>query len=140
MPASRKRGIRLPSKPSKLIRVALEDLEKAEAAEGVDVWMPVWHQVTGGVCTVCFAGAVMRRASSDGETLCPADFDEETADKLCALNHLRAGSVSGALAALTHKHVAWHELDRKPAVYGTRPKRFKSDMRRLADDLEQAGL
>jgi len=48
----------LPDKLSDIILIALEDLRKVERSKKYKVYMGVWHS-PNGVCSVCFAGAVM---------------------------------------------------------------------------------
>lgn len=104
----------LPDKPSELIRVALADLKKCEEDKKYRIDMSEWHAPTHVrcakenldeyYCTVCLAGAVMgqtlevpvdRYASSTS-----ARFDENTKDKLQAINCFRVGQIRQALTLM----------------------------------------
>ena len=138
----RKPGIRLPNKLSALIRATLPDLAKAERAKGVKIDMGVWHE-PNSKCAVCWVGAVMRRAIGDSVAACPDLFSDSTRRKLVAINLLRTGDVATALMCLRSTDVAPDfplGLDRSVTPYHHDPKAFKREMRKLADDLEKAGL
>lgn len=132
----------LPDKPSELIRVALADLAKVERSKKYRVEMGTWHEPVDGVCEVCLAGAVMAKTlkSYPNETLwADTDFDDDTKNKLLALDFLRQGEVVEALEQLgfdDHEHI--HDYD--IVSYHTDRNEFKDDMRHLADDLEKVGL
>lgn len=95
----------LPSKASELIRLALSDLRKVEAADNVYVVdMGQWHE-PGGVgdsrCAVCLAGAVVAQSLGldPGERFVdhvkgmPHSIDEKTS----ALNEFRKGEVDNGM-------------------------------------------
>lgn len=71
LPHSKKRE--LPDEPSKLIRVALRDLEKCENDFRYRVDMSFWHNASEetGVCSVCLAGATLAKTmgAPPGETV-----------------------------------------------------------------------
>lgn len=135
----------LPDKPSALIRLALLDLMKVEADPFYKVDMSDWHN--GGrrdtpVCHVCFAGAVMSRSlkTSFEADITPADFEEDIANKLSALDEFRQGEIRYGLCAMKLEvpegltgHVAVTSYQRSPA-------RFRADMTIMADLLEEHGL
>lgn len=88
-------------KPSELIRVALEDLEKCEADPRYRVDMSLWHEPHCGECYVCLAGAVMAQELGVGTTrrACPTSFDEDVRERLNALDGFRRGAVLNGLEA-----------------------------------------
>jgi hypothetical protein len=137
----------LPSKPSELIRVALEDLEKIEKNPRYAVDMDDWHVPARGVwnasatCKVCFAGAVMAcRFGADPKSFCyPSDFERSETNKLFALNALRLGMITDGLEYLGVEPMPSIE-DKDVARYEVDPELFKKDMQSLSEDLEKIGL
>lgn len=134
----------LPDKPSALIRVALCDLRKVEQDPKFRVDMTRWMYRDNVVCYVCLAGAVMAQSlgimGMVSEELTPIEtfiLDAES-DKLRALNEFRAGRVNSGLFVMGLPHHGWHVELITP--YHVNKDRFHSDMRRLADKLEEAGL
>lgn len=93
---------RLPDKLSKLILLALADLEMVEKNPLYRIEMTKWHQSNGDLCKVCFAGAVMARSlkCSPQESFNETDFDIDTTIKLQALNEIRVGHIGIALNML----------------------------------------
>lgn len=93
----------LPSVPSELITVALNDFIAAENAPNVKIDMDTWHAVLDlditkpPTCVVCLGGAVIRGTlMPDIDTkkyIAPEDFDVDTEMKLHALDALRQGRV-----------------------------------------------
>lgn len=106
---------KLPDKPSELIVVALNDLKKCEADNRYDVRMSAWHQPGFiyaadrksklPVCFVCLAGAAMAQTLQSGirKDLVPTKFDNDTANKLRALNYFSQGCIYVALSAMDIK-------------------------------------
>lgn len=101
---------KLPNKLSKLILVALEDLEKVESmTEKYRLRMNVWYSPDfgrGGKCNVCFAGSVMAMRLNAHEKrprypfsndICPDGFSENNRSKLMALNQIRCGDIYDTL-------------------------------------------
>ena len=98
---------KLPDRPSKLLKVALKDFEKAEERKDVEIDMSYWAEKTNNreqpYC-VCLAGAVMigtlnkleEAAELDGAGFDLADFPKEY-DKLSALSFFSFGSVPEGL-------------------------------------------
>ena len=176
----------LPNKPSALIRLAVDDLEKTER-DSLDIvvmasWVePIklgladregnivepnakWNKILPrmpkkGICTVCFAGAVMRRSFGvEMGSLDPNDIgirtgDVTLADKLFALDKFRSGLIQeGFLRMAGEKAVPVDEWQKqqdaigelgpeiKVASYADDPKQFKKVMRELATALEGYGL
>jgi hypothetical protein len=92
-------ALELPNKPSDLIEVALQDLERVEKDPRYVVDMYKWHS-PNGLCKVCLAGAVMSRVVEPTKWTTPSElFDATTADKLKALDEFRTGSIRDALIA-----------------------------------------
>ncbi len=103
---------KLPDTPSKLIRVALDDLEAVRNDNRYVVNFAEWHipytnkfadQFSETLrCSVCFAGSVMAKSLNVNINvpLTPTDFPKE-GNKLKALDHFRRG----------HIRLGLHELD-----------------------------
>lgn len=102
---------KLPDTLHELLRVALDDLDKVAKMPGVKIDMSHWVTPTDtGLCFVCLAGAVMINKFSvltnEPESVGPSDLndrgicDQDTVDKLHALDDLRAGRVYCALTVL----------------------------------------
>lgn len=150
-----KRGA-LPRKPSALITLALDDLEKVEGDSKYRINMNTWHTVStvtsdvgvGTVCTVCLAGAVMAktlgaRADRDNQPECYAST--AVLYKLFALNCFRVGNVIDGLWSMGYRKeaydVRWRRgKTRRVPDYALDPVGFKRAMRRLVSVLEKEGL
>lgn len=98
----------LPDKLSELILVALEDLAKVRADPRYQINLETWHQSANrnddGLCSVCFAGAVIAGRMAPDEinrSIRPDDFADNDDFKLEALNDLRSGLLADALRWLT---------------------------------------
>lgn len=134
----------LPKIPSKLIRIALADIEKVEADPRLVVDMDYW--VEGGeMCAACFAGAVMLFTLAEFDdykdlSLAPNDY-EENYWQLRALDFLRIGDLSPAFVylGLHGQDEAITKCKRSITPYDKSPEQFKEDMNNLANDLEKAG-
>ena len=142
-------------KPWQLIRIAVRDLRKTEAAEAagerVKISMDVWHtprairdpynpRSRAVVCGVCFAGVVMRESCQipDVVDILPIDFDNDTCKKLAALNDFRVGWVVGAYNQLgiSLPDEQWtREVHIVP--YEENPAKFKRQMLALAAELQK---
>ena len=94
--------MKLPDKPSELLRLALEDEEKCHNSPDYIVDMEIWHRPLSGKCTVCLAGAVMAQTLESNKTmmLSPAKFDQDTYSKLHALDYFRSGYIDDGLNCL----------------------------------------
>lgn len=135
---------KLPKLPSKLIRVALNDLAKAEKAPYVKIDMDQWVTNSGRLCMVCLAGAVMRARTKDFEyyqnrffQIIPSYYDRETCKALAALNEFRKGIIYLGLKYMGIKRKPPFRLFYIPPyseVY------FTKQMNELADRLEKEGL
>lgn len=131
----------LPDKASSLIRVALEDMEKCEADGGYVINMGTYHRsFYDGTCHVCFAGVVMAQSLNvpKGCTCYPSSFISEpgVTGKLRALDCFRQGHVAAGLeqmglptSGFANNWIGYSHDDK-----------FKERMRKLADQLEAAGL
>jgi hypothetical protein len=137
----------LPDKPSELIRVAIADLEKCERSKKYTVDMGVWHTYHDKTCYVCLAGSVMAQTmgidshkSTTPGLLYRDEIPDLEVDKLQALNSLRLGEVGHALSLMDKKRPTGIKREYLMRSYITDRVGFKVDMRKLADDLEAAGL
>lgn len=143
----------LPSRPSKLIRLALGDLQAAvKAGYGVD--MDAWVRKTAsGKCTVCFAGACMvsqfgqvakmAKKAKTGEGVMPADLSDDEIKRLKALDLLRMGKIKDALLMLdTPNNEIPFNMKGNVCItqYDEDPKRFFEQMNEMADAFEQLGF
>ena len=139
--------MKLPDKPSELIRLALKDLAEGLKEKQFDVDMDFWVARDPGLprCTVCLAGAVMVRelGFSTLHDATPSLVGGDTEAKLDALNYLRQGNVEDALIMLDQCEEIWPpglETDREICPYADDPQEFFKDMRALADHLEEHKL
>ena len=134
--------MKLPDKPSELIRLALADLALCAADPNYRIDMGEWHKPEHGVCQVCLAGAVMAKSlnASRAAELCSSDFPENS-QKILALNDFRMGDVCRALDSLDLDLSNWgrNAPERSITPYHRDPAAFMADMRDLANDLEAAG-
>jgi hypothetical protein len=138
---------KLPDKPSALIRVALEDLEKCEKDERYRIYMADYHLATSnGPCLVCLAGVVLAKTigipptETYGPTRLAADGNLDNARKLYALDLFRCGSIKAALSDLRIPHPDGLPNHHGVTDYDRNPAQFKTDMRAMADLLESEGL
>ena len=134
--------MKLPDKPSELIRLALADLALCAADPNYRIDMGEWHMPEHGVCQVCLAGAVMAKSlnASRADELYSADFPENR-QKIKALDAFRDGLVCTALIDLGHDLSNWGHgaRNREITSYSKDPDAFMADMHDLADDLEAKG-
>jgi len=133
--------MRLPRKPSELIRLALSDLRKCEAAPDIKVNMNYWLVPIPGGCAVCLAGAVMRQSlgmiPQKGLTPSSCDLDVQDADALRALNEFRCGRVALGCRGLGVDSQLM--LDRSVPEYEEDREAFHAAMQQLASDFEAEG-
>lgn len=155
----RSRNLRLPSKPSDLILVALDDL-KVAAQDGCEIDMSVWHTPSTyenleinefgilvekdcKVCAVCLAGAVMRRAVVDKDYAAPEDFPDSVTFKLLALDQFRTGDLRQGMEELGFDWEIFKGLGFEEVVYipeyGENPKGFLKAMTSLANKFAKVG-
>ena len=134
-----KKQVKLPEKPSALIRLALRDLEKVERSRRYVVDMSVYH-VPNGHCRVCFAGSVMAytlKVARDFNSVATYQLPER--GKMNALDCARRGDVGSMFEYLGRSMPKKIEpyFDVRP--YDEDKKGFKRDMRKLAATLARAG-
>jgi len=127
-------------KPSKLIRLALNDLAKVERSKSYSIYMGAWHTPIGPNCAVCLAGAVMAKTLETpiSNEVGPLSFDVRTRYALEAIDDFRCGSVADGLETLGLDDAG--VLDRPITPYSRNRARFKTDMRKLVKELEAEGL
>ncbi len=131
------------NKPSQLIRVALEDLEKQEKLPNKNIFMGDWHHWDDETnkCNICLAGAVMceRFNVLDTQDVSYENFEDDSSRQFRALNSFRRGEVEDAFDNLGIKNT--FDIPNKDiAYYPNSPTQFKKDLLELADELESHGL
>lgn len=93
---------RLPDKPSELLRVALSHFLACEQDSKYVIDMSRWyHAVHETMCEVCFAGSVIAgnlmpdvvNTTFGTVSIVPWYFDDDTENKLCALDAIRQGGI-----------------------------------------------
>lgn len=143
--------LKLPTTPSALIRLALQDLEACEKDARYYIHMGWWHSpsatdnsVEKSGCAVCAAGAIMARTlgCSPDQDLLPDGFDQEVRDALLAVDSLRVGDTRWAFEYLGID-VDFEEvglLGFEITDYSQDPDQFKADMREYAQHLESRGF
>ena len=128
--------MKLPIKPSELIRLALSDLRKCEADPDYTTDMSSWHEPGRNTCYVCLAGAVMAKSLGadryhDLEPMSFADVEY----LLFALDHFRVGDIGSGLENLGFKD---DEFPNRVIIpYRIDSEKFHKQMHVLADDLEK---
>ena len=107
--------MKLPDKPSELIKVALADLALCMGDKAYRINFNTWHspddfepqfnKVESLYCKVCFAGAVIAKSlkANPNKKLEPSHFDYNTEVKLEALDNFRQGKVHKGLRLLNVK-------------------------------------
>ena len=133
----------LPSKPSDLIELALQDLESVEKSPKYEVYMSEWHAYTPGadICSVCLAGAVMAQTLKvrRKQFKSPDEIkDKATQNALYALNSFRLGSISHGLKTMEIPHDKVRNIHIPP--YAEHPRKFKTAMSKMAVSLRKKGL
>lgn len=137
--AAKQKVVKLPEKPSALIRLALRDLEKVERSRRYRIDMEVYH-VPNGHCRVCFAGAVMAytlKVARDFNSFTAHELPEQK--KMYALDCARRGAVESMFGYLDAHRPDGMPMYVAAAPYGKEPKAFKRDMRSLATRLAKHG-
>ncbi len=134
----------LPAKPSALIRIAMDDLNKVERLKGYEVDMGRWHDIgyEDGKCRVCFAGAVMAQTLGvkPDEAREPHSFGHDTSSKLKALDDFRVGYVYAGLSRMGVGRNYGYDFDVAVPHYAEDRRGFKLAMRKLIRDLAAAKL
>lgn len=129
----------LPDKPSDLIELALADLAAVEADGRYKVHMNMWHEPRSGFCAVCFAGSVMAKTlgTNPGKCTAPIDYDENTRDKLVALDGFREGYIEDGLS---YMGIDSGGVPSKKCIAKYGSETFNSDMMELVRILREKGL
>lgn len=117
----------LPNKLSKLLTVAMIDLELVEQDSRYKIDMGEWHTPSGSKCEVCFAGSVMAQTLKipewvyvDSPDELPARSDTNNVSlklKLEAINSLRSGDLIAAFEYLAIDTTALKFLTPDPIEY-----------------------
>jgi hypothetical protein len=145
---------KLPNKPSKLLALALSDLEKAEKSKFYEIDMDGWHTPNidkQSTCSVCLAGSVIAFSLKTPRVMekSPNHFlefegrlGEVIYKQLTAINQLREGYVADALEKLgiDVSDAKVKVMDREITEYGIDKREFKKQMRELISDLALVGL
>ena len=140
---------RLPGKFSKLIRLALHNLDEVERDHIYEVDMNKYHAPIKNPdgsfkeCRVCLAGAVMAKhlGRKPRTYYDPCCFGEIQGAKLRALDYLRTGNLIGALFRFPGVNVHDFEIKNENITnYKVNKTRFKKSLLKIADQLEAVGL
>lgn len=140
----------LPDKPSELILVALQDLEKVEKDPLFNVNMSEWvfYNSYTHRCHVCLAGAVMMKTLEargyklprDAASISPSNFGfKEYQSKLLALDSFRLGDVGEGLEEMGLFAPQLNYCYTMPS-YNNNPEKFKRRMRAMSRMLRAHGL
>lgn len=136
----------LPTLPSALLTLAIDDLELAENSPDYRVDMGIWHEPVSDQCNVCLAGAVMAFSLDVPRwdiIKSLQDFnDPAILHALGALDQFRSGNIELALSGLKIPSSRRRAL---PLIidipdYGEKPAEFKRSIRDVITKLEEAGL
>lgn len=141
----------LPNKPSKLIRLALADLVRAEHDPLYEIHMGTWHSrrwVPGAVgeelgpCSVCFAGVVMAFSLElpIGLDALPECFSDGIKRKLFALDSFRCGGIQTGLAEMGLQLPSGLAQSMQVPPYDALNGAFHAAMNEMANLLERNGL
>ena len=85
---------KLPDKPSKLIKIAVRDMEKCMRDSRYEIDMRVWHGPGfTGKCKVCLAGSVLAKTVKLPIAIdyCTTRLDDNIDNKLALLDEFRKG-------------------------------------------------
>lgn len=126
----------LPDKPSALIRLAIQDVEKLEAARPFGLLQELqstdWHSPVKTLAQVHLLD-LMKKMEVDATV-------PEVDCKLRALDLFRTGSVAVGLVTMGLEHPQELAPYIEVHAYLHHPEAFKADMLALADRLEGVGL
>ena len=153
VPESFKNFGRLPGRPSKLLKVAIADLQ-ASVKAGMKVDMNLYYRKNDAECTVCLAGAVMARSlnaaakikkvagDSEGDRMLYSSSFPREELALMALDDLRVGDIQMAFAHLGLRKPEEYNMVGSVSVpyYEEGHKEFVQAMKALAKELERLGF
>ena len=141
--------VKLPSKPSELINLALKDLKAVEKSRQYVVNMNHWHEtdrqydnsIPEGTCAVCFAGSVMAQTckAPANKSFGVKNFGRENTDKFIALDEFREGNIEMGFETLGLNFPSLLQSDIEIVDYQDDPKFFKEQMQEVADTLAKLG-
>ncbi len=132
----------LPSKPSELINLALNDLEAVEVDSRYRVNMNNWHLPIEEICEVCLAGSVIAKSFNRPSVISvfPQHIGKDRS-KLYAINEFRGGNIYLGLSHLgLDRYIDKFKYHVDVSYYEDSPSQFKADMRDMARQFEKAGL
>ena len=153
--------VKLPTKPSDLIRLALRDLALVERSKIYYVDMGDWHEPDeeeerGVTCAVCFAGAVMARTfkAPINKPVVPGEmpYQSHNCKRLIALNDFRVGCIEAGLHVINRKLSRVYISEKYGSIFNKIENlsafldyekdrgKFKRTMRKIARLLEKMGL
>ena len=131
----------LPTKISALLSLALDDLQKARKHPDYEINMGYWRKMDfyQGRCLVCLSGALLSfTLKNKNYCVSPSDFDDETRNRLLALDQLRRGNIYLGLNKMgipCKEGRYWKIPD-----YQDNPPLFFRRMRRMARKLAAEGI
>ena len=132
----------LPTQPSRLLKVALNDLIAVENTPGYVINMGDWHYPRQDGCCVCLAGAVMvRKLDADISTEVGPDDFPDSKDQLFALDNARTGDWHSFMFDLGFGTPPDELLEELPSTcpYNHDPDQFKTDIREAITILQKHG-
>lgn len=157
-----KKPLRLPSRLSDLITVALNDLEMIEKSKKYTVKMDSNFHLFDAVtkkCEVCFAGAFLAKScgvtpnysgSNYVSNMFIDHYESSFTRKIRALDLARYGNISGAFCVLKNQKIDSHNIQKlkdsglfdeaNVTDYQYDKGYFKSEMRGIAARLKHIGL
>ena len=139
-----------PEKPSDILRMGLDDLEKVEADPRFKVHMADWWREEEGFCRVCFAGSVMAKtldtpvgAGMTYEDIVGATgpYRLEWQRAFGLLNAIRKYDFtflhSGYRFQLYYIHLLYQKFPAHSGSYLSAPEKFKTNMRKIVESLRE---
>jgi hypothetical protein len=135
----------LPKKLSELLRMALDDLYKAERDPRFFVDMGAWYCVdedNPDRCLCCLAGAVIANRMNVNPASerydMPEGVDPDDACVLQALDHLRSGNIQAAEFAMGNFNSEVENFTIEP--YWQDPDQWREDMEAMLVKMKELGL
>lgn len=133
----------LPSQPSKLLRLALNNLKRVELMPDVyKIDMLLWHSpFPDGLCRVCFAGCTvaMTFGVNTKQNFTPVKFSIPDLTVLYALDTIRSGNVRSFIHNLEIEDPQLLKMRDIDINYHDDPCKFKSEIEQLIDQFELLG-